>query len=369
MPRNAEFWNPYRWVPVGKDRVAHAAPEYHHRWSGLAGRIDCRLTALTPFLINDGSHRFVRTRHTQKPYIPATSLKGLIRSLAELLGNAAQPFGQAQIDPDHTLERASTEVQGEVCLDVAARLFGHLHGGQVFAGLVRFSDGAWAEGRPVPQAQAFKIAGGTPDPGHAPFYPDRKRRKFYHHHVGTNSLVPPHAGIRQFRTVYPLPPGVEFTLRAEFENLREEELALLLYCLFLEEQVTVILGEEALRPLGTEPVTLTGPLRHKFGYGKPQGGGSVRIEPVRLTLRPDPAERYRGRGTVPVALEGDALRAEVTRRTAALAARTDDTMRHLRAMLIYAEGDPRAGHINYPDYNWFLRERQTRASTPLKPTL
>src|SRR5436305_530464 len=114
MPQGEPFWNPYRWVPIGKESVMRAPPTYHHSWSGLTGRLECRLTALTPFLINDGNHKFVRSKLTQKPYVPATSLKGLIRSLAELVGNAAHPFLRGDIDRAHELEQASAEKNGQV---------------------------------------------------------------------------------------------------------------------------------------------------------------------------------------------------------------------------------------------------------------
>jgi hypothetical protein len=371
MPQGNDLWNPYRWVPSSKESVAHAAPAHHHRWTGLAGRIDCRLTALTPFLINDGNHRFVRSRRTQKPSIPATSFKGLVRSLVELVGNSAHPFLRAPIDSDHVLDNASVEVNGQLHLDVAARMFGHLHSREVFAGLVRFSDGEWPADRPVPQPLSFKICGGTPDTDHRPFYPDRSRRKFYHHKTQATSLTPPHAGIPagHIRTVYPLPPGVQFGFHVDFANLGDQELALLLYCLFLEEQVTVRLSPAALGPKYKESKTLTGPMRHKFGYAKPQGGGSVRIEAVRLGLQANPADRYRGRGTAPAVLEGEPLRAAITDRIAPIAARNDSTMQHLRAMMIYAEGDPRASNLNYPSYDWFQDDTYNQPGTPLKPTL
>jgi hypothetical protein len=45
-------------------------------------------------------------------------------------------------------------------------------------------------------------------------------------------------------------------------------------------------------------------------------------------------------------------------------------MQHLRAMLIYVEGDPRAaGSINYPTYAWFQEDKNHRLHRPLKPTL
>jgi len=250
-------------------------------------------------------------------------------------------------------------------LDIAARMFGYLHGKKVFAGLVRLTDGE-LQGTPR-EIGPFKVVVGQPRPErHTPFYPDQKRRKFYHHHVCANELVRAPAGITQTRTVYPLPAGVVFTFRVDFENLRDEELALLLYCLVLEENVSVTLSTAALGPGAPGAITLTGPLRHKFGGCKPQGAGSVKIGINKMTLCPSMADRYRGQSAKPRELEGEELRTEVSRLTQPIVARNDDTLRHLRAMLIYCENDPR-NQVEYPSYMWFQQDKGT--GTPLKPTL
>jgi CRISPR/Cas system CSM-associated protein Csm3 (group 7 of RAMP superfamily) len=369
MPEGENFWNPYRWVPVSKEKkVTHEKPAYRHRWQGLSGRLDCTLEALTPFLIGSSKEpgRFIRSGRTNQPFIPGTSLKGLIRSLAELIGNAAIPFPNGRADPGHKLEKAADGKGVDWRLDIAARMFGYLNRGQVFAGLVRFTDGVIQDNK-VKEIGPFKIVVGKPEPDkHKPFYPDEWRRKFYHHHVGASKLVPAPSSITQTRTVHPLPPGTRFTFQVHFENLREEELNLLLYCLVLEENVTVKLSKEALGPNAQEDLELTGPLRHKFGGCKPQGGGSVKITIDKMALYADRANRYRGQAAPPRILEGEELRAELNRRTQPIADRDDETMRHLRAMLIYSSDDPRRP-IEYPSYDWF--KDSTKSSKPLKPTL
>jgi hypothetical protein len=42
-------------------------------------------------------------------------------------------------------------------------------------------------------------------------------------------------------------------------------------------------------------------------------------------------------------------------------------MTHLRAMMIYATGDPRAEDVNYPTYDRFQTEKHDHKQTPLKP--
>ncbi len=361
MPRGESFWNPYRWVPVSRDPIRREQPFYHHRWQGKAGRLHCTLEALTPLLIKAETGNFIRSKRTQAPFIPATSLKGTIRALAELVGNAAVPFPKVKVDAAHRLDEAAQGSGRQRQLDPVARTFGHLNGREVFAGHVRFSDGQLVGKEP--QALSCTVAVGQPRPSHRPFYPGDNLRKLYHHRVGATGLTPPHPGIMQTNVVRPLPPGVKFTFRVDFANLRDEELALLLYCLALEEDVEVKLSAAAVG--GAEEVTLRGPLRHKLGNCKPHGGGSAHIRLDRLELREDPAARYRGAQAGGQVLEGQALQAEVERRTSALRARMDPTMIHLRAMLIYTKDDPRARNVNYPTWAWFQQDQ----GVPLKPTV
>ncbi len=362
MPERNHFWNPYRWVRVSDRAVHHDAPEYHHRLSGLSGRLWCEFEALTPVFIGDGGTpaRFVRHARSGQPYIPATSLKGVIRSLAEIVGNAAVPFGGVHVDEPHRLAEARA-LDG--ALDIAARMFGYLDGGKVFAGLVRFGDAELAEPHPPPsQWEQYEVAVGQPKPKHQAFYPSNDRRKFYHHHVNAKNLVPP-AAIKQTATVRPAPSGTRFSFTVDFTNLRDAELDLLLYCLVLEEQATVTLTPAALgRSADQESVTLQGPLRHKLGGAKPHGAGSVRLRVTKLKLQTDPTTRYRGNDATEM-WEGERLNGELLRRTAQYCKRTDQTMRELRAMLIYTTKDPRCP-IQYPTYRWF----QTRSQVPLKPT-
>ncbi len=370
MPRGERSWNPYRWVRVADQPIQHAKPGFHHQFSGLSGRIQCELEALTPLLIGDGQGQgnFIRSRKDNKPFIPGTSLKGAIRALAELVGNAAVPSDRDQSDSGHAASQASRGDGQNWQLDIVARMFGYLGGRKAFAGLVRFSDAHLLADK-APIAGSFKVAGGQPHPAHRPFYPDNERRKLYHHQIGATGLTPPHGGIRedQKRTVHPLTPGTTFGFRVDFSNLRDEELSLLCYCLVLEKEVEVSLSVGALGPKAHEPITITGPMRHKVGGCKPQGGGSCHIRLTRLVLCTDPAARYRGQSSETEFTDA-ALANEIDRRTHAIRSRTDVTIRELRAMMLYPLSDPR-NPVNYPTYQWFQAEKERASGTPLKPTL
>ena len=366
MPQGESFWNPYRWVTVSDNPVEHDVPRYHHSMDGISGFLSCELEALTPLLIKDSNGEFVKHPRDHPlgnmPYLPATSLKGAIRTLAEVVGNAAVPFRDIRVDNAHRLGQARRGAQ----LDIVARMFGHLDGNNVFAGLVRFSDAEISTEPCQPHQWAqYQVAVGQPKPTHHAFYPATNRRKFYHHHEGTKRLTAPHPRITQITSVRPAPPGTRFRFTVEFTNAGAEELNLLIYCLVLEDHATVELGPLALgRSSDQSGVVLRGPLRHKLGGAKPHGAGSSHIRITKLTIRADQAARYRGEESVTV-LEEASLANEIDRRTEAFRNRNDRTMQELRAMMIYKADDPR-NSFHYPPYEWF---RNIGGNAPLKPTI
>lgn len=360
MPQGETFWNPYRWVTVSDQPVEHDVPRYHHTSSGLSGCLWCELEALTPLIIGDGRGQFVRHQHhgNEPPYIPATSLKGAMRSLAEVVGNAAVPFPNVSVDAQHELARARKSSH----LDTVARTFGYLNKGNVLAGLIHFSDAEIStEVSPPHKWREYRVVAGQPKQGHRAFYLGNNRRKFYHHHPSATRLTPPHA--EKTIPVRPAPPGTCFHFTVDFVNLREAELSLLLYCLVLESEVAIELSPKALGPDAQGPVTLRGPLRHKIGGAKPHGAGSVHISIAKMELRTDAMARYRGSDNVDT-WEAEGLRDELNNRTASFRGRTDQTMRELRSMLIYSIEDPRKP-IHYPQFGWFKDNSQTL----LKPTI
>ena len=376
MPQGENFWNPYRWVTVSDEPVEHEVPNYHHTLSGVSGRLWCELEALTPLLIGDGQQgnvEFTR-RHNGQPYIPSTSLKGPIRSLAEVVGNATVPSLNVLVDSEHELAKARKTIDSVVQFDAVARIFGYWLNNDALTGMVHFSDAEILK-EPLPRSQweRFSIASSHPKDEHAAFYPGKKnKRKFYHHHhpdPETTQLTKPHSGT-QTTNVKPAPPGTCFTFTVDFTNLRDAELDLLLYCLVLEEDVTVSLSPAALgREESEGGVVFKGPLRHKIGGAKPHGAGSVYIRVTKMELCRDAMARYRRKNATDI-LETESLTEALNERTKMFRDRTDLTMEELRAMLIYSTKDPR-NPIYYPKYDWFRDEKNKPpdAKTPLKPTI
>lgn len=98
---NYRFENPYNFVPaplrVTKGELADAQPIGHHRYhpDHWSGRIQVELTTVTPLLIpdngteNSGHKTFgIRLDKAGKPYLPPTSIKGMLRSAFEAVTNS-----------------------------------------------------------------------------------------------------------------------------------------------------------------------------------------------------------------------------------------------------------------------------------------
>ena len=97
------FLNPYNFVrplPVtdrGDPLLGRCVPPPHDRYLGLTGRITCELEAVTPLFTADSEgvvkeeddhYRFQFFHYGGKPAIPATSLRGSIRSVFEAVTNS-----------------------------------------------------------------------------------------------------------------------------------------------------------------------------------------------------------------------------------------------------------------------------------------
>lgn len=352
MPRDEDFWNPYRLIPV-KDSVDRKSPITDEKFRGASGIIECTIKNLTLMFVGKNrlnSQMFLtrKTKQGDRYVIPGSSLKGMLRSLGEIVGAGCFVTG---IYDKSVKNLAPCNNAGKLC--ITCRMFGMMErgkGARVHKGKVSIGDALLQEDRP--STGKFQILLSNCGTRHEPFYRsphtgtlDGKSRKFYFHQPQcTNSVpsIPENLKPRAWN-IDALLPGHHFNFEVQFSNLPKEELDLLLYILALEKDVTVSVGEKGL--------SLQGPLRHKIGNAKPLGMGSCRISIKRLTLLPGPKDRFSSLRIQNQVLEGDELRKEINNRIKRYSGDKSSTMENFRKMMVWDETDGR--DFRYPKYHWF----------------
>ena len=285
----------------------------HHRFEGQSGRLTCQLTTKTPlFIYNPAFAATISSTHERARFpvyrreavIPGSSLKGVIRSVAEAVEASCLHLFQEHYQGGGITRGQSLTVKTppgyEKCSDIkqlcpACRLFGMLNRGTVFSGKVSISDARTQPDQytlmgftildvlstPKPEARVFTYTMETADGTRVP-----RGRKFYRHRLDGISTRFKDLQDHQNKTVQPLDAGASFTFTVDYADLRDEELRLLLYALALEPTVW-----------------------HKIGLGKPLGLGSVHIEVTEWT-QIDRQARYKTLGGgLAAPLTGDALQA------------------------------------------------------------
>jgi len=263
-PQQPPLPKPYDFVPLPAGKPERQPPAGHHRYrpGTLSGTLEAVIVARSPVHVASGileqipgdrQYPLVKGhfRTGGVPAIPATSLKGCIRSIVEAISRSAVQVTRANPMPRDYLPPRSAEE-----LDVAQRIFGALG----YQGLARFADAPLREGRvvTVPTPQLFR-----PRPEARDTYfdgPTPRGRKFYMHgKLGKGNLPLEACAV-----------GSRFALRLDFSNLTPGELGLILIALGL--------GEPRLWP--------------KLGGGKPACLGTIEVlEPRLQTL--DVQDAYR----------------------------------------------------------------------------
>lgn len=298
----------------------------------LSGTIHCRITLEQPTVI--GGLREGANPPTIKPFvfdnepaIPATSLKGLISSLAEaasqsayrILSNPKLTVGYGFKNADRATDIGTLrdyvppELRPSNMMTMADQIFGFVRKPGAndptlagLAGRLRFSHGLLSHtpigglyqakvrlkelGQPMkdwPDKKSGKPAihrSATPNfymkekdgasqdhiskeafaKGGAASFEVQGQKAYLHHAASSNPDAQPFKTNRTNERqsfVTPLRAGTQFTFNIRFDNLSEAELDLLCFA---------ILPSKA--------------FRHKIGYGKPLGLGSVRIDLIGLML-------------------------------------------------------------------------------------
>ena len=337
--------NPYHFVPLGPPGQQRKV-QTHETFQGEIGTLVCRLTART-HLFTAKSQGQAGDRHQhqrlqlmrgkdRKPLIPGSSLKGVIRSVAEALSGSCLTL------PDRStlnygkgisyrmpkgFERCRPK---ELC--PACRIFGGMKAGDPFLGKINISD-AVAEGEPEVEWLTLKPLM-QPQPRHRVWYgnpsqPDFMRgRKFYYHRPGDAQTT---AIQNQYnKTVEAVKPGTVFGFNVDYANLTDDELALLIFALVLEPEMC-----------------------HKIGMGKPVGLGSAKIEMIQWRQH-NLQTRYERLGEGTKVLEADALTAEIDRWTDRYHeqyAKWADCLNDLRR--IWRWNPNATDDVKYPSQGWF----------------
>lgn len=307
--------NPYDFARIDWNRPpVRRPPIWHHRLTGqgtqhlYAGYLEVDIDAETPLFIADprsipqDPRKPAHSMQNQggEYIIPGSSLKGMLRCLVETLGNGCLTLFDGQY------ERGGVNYWREVPQDfqkcgnttelcVACRTFGMLKERTqgVFLGKVNIGDARADASKVYEYEPIYTKPLMEPKPHHASFYLDEARahiagRKYYFHHSPdlkplTENRMIFFGGKPANRYIQPLDYDTRFHFRIDFTNLEADEFGILLLAIVLEKN-----------------------MRHKIGYAKPLGLGSIQLTPTRMTFI-DYAIRYTQPEQSKIILEGDDL--------------------------------------------------------------
>lgn len=339
--------NPYDFVRTDwHNPPERQKPKEHHKYypECLSGSILCQLTAETLIFIptsdSEGTLRQYFATHRKEDrsvdertyYIPGSSLKGMLRSLVEVVGNGCYSkfdgiYEKNKVYYIDRLPRDFQKCQSRNLLCIGCRLFGFLEGKKVHKGFVQISDAEFISGEEFGKFKLHSIGG--PSPHHDAFYldADKKRiagRKFYFH--SRNPLAGKESDFNS-PVIYPIKAGATFNFRINFDNLSQSELNTILYALVLEEN-----------------------MRHKIGYAKPLGLGSVKIEIIELQII-DRQFRYSTPEKQNKSLNGAELQQYLNKYLENFLNDHSVTFKDLRR--IWAWPPPKGVKYEYPSYEWF----------------
>lgn len=285
--------NPYDFARIDWNRPPERRkPIWHHQLVGpgarqlYSGHIDVDVFAETPIFVSDPRNipndpkkpaQFMQNKRGEY-IIPGSSLKGLLRTVVETLGNGCLTlfdgdYERGKVNYRRDVPQSFLHCENNTNLCIACRTFGMLKEriGGVFLGKINIGDAiAYADSvyKYDPMYTAVLV---EPKPRHEAFYLDEAHRhiagrKFYFHHSpDLKPLTEP--GLKLFsgkpanRFIQPLDYDTRFHFRVDFTGLEADEFGALLLATALEEN-----------------------MRHKIGYGKPSGLGSVYLQPTALTL-------------------------------------------------------------------------------------
>jgi len=307
------FANPYNFVTVSDkvNRKKIENIEYHDRIISdetFSGCLECSLKTVTRLFIPStlpqdisekktgkkdkwgkpiwhktySSFYYLSENNTKNYAIPASSLKGVIRSIAEAISNSCIHMFDGSYENERVTYSIDDKLRKEKCIFydengnfgegicICCSMFGMANTKESeetkkkqikiqndFKGKICFSDARLITSPLFEQTFSLKELS-SPKPHHTSFYTGGKSikgRKFYYHHEDHDIKELKGQETNRNRSITPLKTDAVFKFRISFENLTEEEYGLLLKTIELEPG-----------------------LGHKIGMGKPLGLGSCIIE-------------------------------------------------------------------------------------------
>lgn len=317
MPENQSFYYPFRLLTVSEKPRGTYQPDLSVL-SGYVGTLECRLDVHTPLEVNYASQ--TNTPFNRKPLIPGSSLKGMLRSMAELIGRGCVAASSRN-------RGGWANCSGETCC-ITCDMFGRLSGGIVNRGKVAIDDAT-----PVTFAphKKLEVLQGQPKETHRAFYPSDHEgciRKLYHHQpwCAKNLTIKDQGGGNQKPSeLFPVAAGSQFTFSVRFEGLDATQVGLLAYALQMEPG-----------------------LLHKLGRGKSRGLGSVKIHITGIAIQSamDHIRRVTPQDTWPDEIQQHIQNLE-----------NDRTLDDARKMLSW-DAARNLTPMRFPGYQWFRTNSQ-----------
>ena len=263
-------------APLETKHREHPAGHDQYKDGYFSGVIEATLVVATPLHIGSGGLRMtgnsrlplVRsiTRVQGRPAIPASTLKGLVRSTVETISRSCVRITRAR---RNQLPQGTAPCRDKENLCVACRMFGSLG----YQGLVRFSDAVLGEGQKLAIARMPSLF--APRGRTGVYYGSGNRvkgRKVYMHgRTVTDGNTP----------VEVLKPESTLAFRVQFDNLTKAQVGLLLTGMGLGEPELIL----------------------KVGGGKPACYGSVMVQLRDLQVWGDAKRLYSAYDVAPDPVE------------------------------------------------------------------
>ncbi len=305
------FINPYNFVPLKEAVDRKPVSATLDKYTGYTGKMTIILKTLTRLFIPDTDPnqviplqkgrpgtpkefmRFLQNANNDK-IIPGSSLKGMLRSVAEALSNSCFSLETAAeiYLGEHSKDLCSTyfneaENRTDLRLCPCCRLFGRTAEGEDdehdknLKSRLCITDAILENSDKIDNTSLYLFELSSPKPHHAPFYfedyqnenPSKIRgRKFYYHFYpnieNEQELAREKSSHRSSIIHQSILPDAFFRFNIYFENLEPEEMTLMIYSILLNRK-------------SAEDENF---MAHKIGMAKPLGFGSVHLSIESLTL-------------------------------------------------------------------------------------